>query len=124
MNVTVREAYETMFLVLDAAWDEERSEVLGRYLSDANPFLWEDGKSADPAIWGDFEKRFMGAFPQGCPDACASWTFINAYLLDVSAEYRAMVLKDASCPAEDFSDVFSRIAPMDTWEAALRQNKV
>lgn len=123
MDVTVRAAYENMFLALDAAWDEGRSEELGRYLSDANPFLWEDGRSADPAVWDDFEKRFIGAFPQGCSDARASWIFVNAYLLEISMEYRAMVQADASCSEENLSEVFSRVVPVDVWEATLRKGR-
>ena len=48
------ELFTAIFYVLDAAWDKSRDEELGDFLSGANPFLFEDSGSADPAVFAEF----------------------------------------------------------------------
>ena len=48
------ELYCMIFYVLDAEWDETNDPQLGEFLSGANPFLFEDIGSADPAIFAQF----------------------------------------------------------------------
>ena len=48
------ELYSMIFYVLDAAWDSSPNEELGMFLSAANPFLFADVNSADPAVYDDF----------------------------------------------------------------------
>ena len=48
------ELFSLIFLSLDAQWDNNPNEALGDFLSDANPFLWTDICSADPAYYDDF----------------------------------------------------------------------
>lgn len=48
------ELYCMIFYVLDAEWDENKNEQLGDFLSEANPFLFADIGSADPAIYKHF----------------------------------------------------------------------
>jgi len=48
------ELFTMVFYVLDAAWESEQNEKLGEYLSAANPFLFKDIDSADPAVFEDF----------------------------------------------------------------------
>lgn len=48
------ELYSMIFYVLDAAWDNSQNEELGMFLSAANPFLFADVNSADPAVYDDF----------------------------------------------------------------------
>lgn len=43
-----------VFYVLDAEWDENKNTQLGEFLSGANPFLFDDIGSADPAIYEKF----------------------------------------------------------------------
>ena len=43
-----------IFYVLDAEWDETKDPRLGEFLSGANPFLFADINSADPAIYAKF----------------------------------------------------------------------
>ena len=50
------ELYCMIFYVLDAAWDENKDPQLGEFLSDANPFLFDDIGSADPAVYENFCK--------------------------------------------------------------------
>ena len=43
-----------IFLALDSDWDETHDEELGRYLSDANPFLFAERTSAVQDVYEDF----------------------------------------------------------------------
>lgn len=43
-----------IFLALDADWDETHDEELGKYLSDANPFLFAGEDSAISAVYTEF----------------------------------------------------------------------
>ena len=45
-----------IFLSLDAQWDKNQDEILGDYLSSANPFLFEGIGSADPDCFDTFCK--------------------------------------------------------------------
>lgn len=57
------ELYCMVFYVLDAEWDDNHSEKLGEFLSAANPFLFADIGSADPAIYADFCKKVSERIP-------------------------------------------------------------
>ena len=48
------ELFTLIFYALDAVWDESHEEELGKYLSDANPFIFEDIGSAVPAVYDEF----------------------------------------------------------------------
>lgn len=48
------ELFCMIFYVLDANWDETKDKVVGEYLSGANPFLFADIGSADPAVYARF----------------------------------------------------------------------
>ena len=48
------ELYCMIFCVLDAEWDETNDPQLGTFLSGANPFLFADIGSADPAVYTRF----------------------------------------------------------------------
>ncbi len=43
-----------IFLALDADWDETHNEELGKYLSDANPFLFSGEDSAIRDVYTEF----------------------------------------------------------------------
>ena len=45
------ELYCMIYYVLDAEWDENKNEELGKFLSSANPFQFKDIGSADPLIY-------------------------------------------------------------------------
>ena len=48
------ELYCMVFYVLDAEWDENKNAQLGDFLSNANPFLFDDIGSADPTVYERF----------------------------------------------------------------------
>lgn len=53
------ELFSLIFLALDADWDETHDEELGRYLSDANPFLFAENVSAVQSVYIKFVS-FLG----------------------------------------------------------------
>ena len=57
------ELYRMIFYALDAQWDESENRELGDFLSRANPFLFADEGSADPAVYADFCRRIPEAIP-------------------------------------------------------------
>lgn len=57
------ELYCMIFYALDAQWEESENQELGEFLSRANPFLFADEGSADPAVYADFCRRIPEAIP-------------------------------------------------------------
>lgn len=53
-EMTRFELFCMIFYVLDSEWDETKNKHLGSFLSAANPFLFEDVGSADPAVYKEF----------------------------------------------------------------------
>ncbi len=49
------ELFCLIFLALDADWDETHNEELGKYLSDANPFLFMENVSAVQSVFMKFD---------------------------------------------------------------------
>ena len=57
------ELYRMIFYALDAQWEENGKRELGDFLSRANPFLFADEGSADPAVYADFCRRIPESIP-------------------------------------------------------------
>ena len=51
--------FKMMFYTLDDVYDETKNEELGKFLSSANPFLFEGEGSADPSIYNEFCKNII-----------------------------------------------------------------
>ncbi len=54
--MTRYDLYCMIFLALDADWEETKDEELGKYLSDANPFLFAGEGSAIEDVYKQFCK--------------------------------------------------------------------
>ncbi len=52
--MTKDQIYIAMFRAMDCLYDEAPDEELGKYLSEANPYLFKDRQAADPAIEQEF----------------------------------------------------------------------
>ena len=50
------ELFTMIFFVLDKYWDENKNEELGQFLSNMNPFMFEDVGSAIPDVYENFCK--------------------------------------------------------------------
>ena len=57
------ELFCLIFYALDALWDKSKSDELGNYLSNANPFLFKDIGSANPEIYESFCKNMPDYIP-------------------------------------------------------------
>lgn len=52
------EFFSLIFFMLNACWEDNKDENLAHFLSEMNPYLWNDETSADPAWYEEF-KEFM-----------------------------------------------------------------
>ena len=52
------ELFSLIFFMLNACWEDNKDENLAHFLSEMNPYLWEEEMSADPAWYEEF-KDFM-----------------------------------------------------------------
>ena len=82
-----------MFRALDCLYDEKPSKELGEFLSEANPYLFKDRHSADPAVIEEFN-QYVDAHIEEMGD-----TVKDAY------QMVAVYLKD-----KGFSNIFSDIS--------------
>lgn len=53
------EVYKNFFYALDYVYDNYKNKELGNFLSEANPFLFNDEGSADSCIYYEFKKIFL-----------------------------------------------------------------
>ena len=53
-----KNVFIAMYRALDCLFDETQREDLGNYLSEANPYLFTDRKSADPAVYAGFSNCY------------------------------------------------------------------
>lgn len=72
--------YIAMFRVLDCIYDEEPTEELRQYLSDANPYIWEDRDSADPAEYDQFLKFYKSTKGNKILSVDEAYNFALKYL--------------------------------------------
>ena len=103
MAVSAREAFVAMYYVLDAAYEKTCSEELRQFLSDANPFLFKDEGSADPAVFIEFAQAFDAEEHSELTEA-GSLAFVRRYL-----EHQDPALKAA----------FDSVADSSNWRLAL-----
>lgn len=50
------ELFSMIFYALDNEWDQVRGRELGDFLSDMDPFTFDDEGSADPAVYYNFSR--------------------------------------------------------------------
>ena len=96
------ELFCLIFMALDADWDESHNEELGRYLSDANPFLFAENVSAVQDVFIKFSS-FIGD---------REITKVNSF--SIAKEY----IDYLNIPA--VSESFSTLEP-EQWSDALEE---
>lgn len=115
MNIDAYSVFVNMFQALNALWDECRDETLAGFLSEANPFLFKDKGSADPAIWSEFRTAFEERFPDGCQNLDDAYSFVQSYLHGISDEY------SKAYPGKwRLDDAILEIAPADRWSEVYK----
>ena len=116
MTINARSVYLAIYYTLDDVWNKNHDETLDFYLSNANPDLWKEGESADPAVWAVFERTFKARFPEGCSSKEDAYAFALTYLSDIADEYSDWVGEGYY----DFVAAFERETSPETWEHDLR----
>ena len=96
------ELYCMIFLALDADWDDTQDEELGKFLSDANPFLFAGNVSAIRNIYENF-CVFVGD---------REITVENSY--KIAKEYVAFLANDAVSESFD-------LLGQEQWMEGLRE---
>lgn len=119
MAIDARVVYENMFQALNAAWSETHNRALGDYLSDANPWLWSDKGSADPAVWTEFKSAFEMRFPHGCASPEEAHEFVEDYLAKMSSIYEEWT-DEGPC---DFVADFVNTAEPGVWTQNLLEEQ-
>ena len=106
-----------MYYALDAAFDDHRSERLREFVSDANPFIWKDKGSADPAVYIEFEQAWDKTFGRREPTAPEARKFVRDYLeTQDEGEYSF-----APAGGITLAEAFDSAADEETWEEALSE---
>ena len=103
MMVSAHDAFVTMYYALDAAYEKTKDERLRQYLSDADPFLFRDGGSADPAVYIEFEREYC-AGAESAVDEESSLAFVRDYLGRVGPLFIA---------------AFDSIVNLENWKSGL-----
>jgi hypothetical protein len=58
-TLTIRQAFDAMFLFLEDYYERGHSDDIAVLLSGLNVHLWTDDSTADPAMWGDWMKSIQ-----------------------------------------------------------------
>jgi len=95
------ELFSMIFYALDHQWKIYKNDVIGDFLSDANPFLFSDIGSADPCIYIDF-----------CNIVSEDITINNSY--DIALEYVVHL------NSVEIFDAFSNVSKKE-WNEALEK---
>lgn len=76
-----------MYRALDCLYDETKREDLRDYLSDANPYLFADRKSADPAVYAEFCNYLSENSPKNDYSPEESYSLVRQYLSSECLSY-------------------------------------
>ena len=116
--MTKKLVYIAMYRALDCLFDETQREDLGNYLSEANPYLFTDRKSADPAVYAGFSNYYDNCFTDDDITSEKSYTFVRKYLLSEHLSYYgdfAPLFDDISL--EEWTELCSIIEGEETKQA-------
>ena len=72
--------FKLMYFALDSKWEKDKDEDLGQYLSEMNPFLWNDEGSADPEMYSKFKSKFQEKFNSNECSVEESYNFTKNFL--------------------------------------------
>lgn len=85
--MTKKLLYIAMYRALDCLFDETQREDLGSYLSEANPYLFTDRKSADPAVFEGFSNYFDSFYGNDNITVEDGYKFVKKYLCSEHLSY-------------------------------------
>lgn len=100
--------FKLMYFALDSKWEKDKDGDLGQYLSEMNPFLWNDEGSADPEMYSKFKSKFQEKFNSNECSVEESYNFTKNFLE-----------ADDNINAKKALSVFSNIS-LDEWIEASK----
>lgn len=113
-----RNVYLCIFFTLEYASEQlvNPSDALNEFLSDANPFLWADKGSADPAVWIEFKHEYSLRFPTGDSTDEGSLIFAREYI-SAQGSYYSKVFPGGNGPS--FLELFDKETDLAEWTRML-----
>ncbi len=113
----------TLYQFLDDEFkkNSKRSEEFTSYLSSVDPYLWTDGKTADPAYYADFMEIADNLFDESDCTAEEGYSYAKQYL----DELNRWEHEDYDSNIDEVVEVFSKCT-LEQWNEAadkLRENK-
>lgn len=110
--------YIATYFTLEYVFENQvtKGVALSHYLGEANPFIWTDKGSADPAIWIEFEQAFDKRFPSGETTDEESLAFVRDYLSKQGPYYIRVFPGGDETP---FLDLFDAETDLSEWTRML-----
>ena len=107
-----------MFRAMDCCYDKLKNppEILSAFLSDANTYIWDDHKTADPAVQADFDKSLDRQNIGEEVDEVTAYNAVKNFLAEQNvkfAEWFEDVSRDKQQPY--FVKLFESIS-LDDWK--------
>ncbi len=94
-----------MYKILDEIWENTQAEDLRIYVSDADPFLCDDGESADPVVSEDFNTLFE----QKKNSEISNYDFIIYYLENLDPYYGDIKKYFLSSTSEELEEQLKKL---------------
>ena len=111
MAISAETVFISMYYALDAASDSFLDKGLATFVEDANPFVWKDRSSADPAVFEEFKRSFDSHFRNSLDDTEQIRLFCREWL---SKERKLVELYD-----RPHIEAFDCIATPSAWRRVL-----
>ncbi len=92
-----KKLFKAMYQILEEEWESTQAEDLRIYVSDADPFLCDDGESADPVVSEDFNNLFE----QKKSSEMSDYDFIVYYLEKLDPYYGDIKKYFVSIPKDE-----------------------
>ena len=107
-----------MFRAMDCLYDEMENppEILDVFLTDANPYIWADHTTADPAVQADFDRSMNKKNIGEEVDEATAYNAVKNFLAEQNvqfAEWFTDVSRDKQNPY--FVELFESIS-LDEWK--------
>lgn len=113
--MTKKLLFIAMYRTLDCLYDETQREDLRNYLSEANPYLFTDRKSADPAVFAAFSHYFDSLYTNDDVSVEEAYSFVRQYLNSEHLSYYgnfAQIFDDISL--EEWTELCGIVADEET----------
>lgn len=113
----------TLYHFLDEEFrkDSDRSEAFREYLGNVNPYLWTDGKTADPSYYADFMEIIDTLFEGEDCTVNEGFTYARQYL----NELNRIEIEEYGSSIDEVVQVFAECT-LERWNSIadkLRENK-